>query len=229
MSDKKTENEKKSAQVPISVLVIYSVILYAMWTVFHFFIDPWITASFPDKAVSNLIGEGIVKNLIWTLPAILLVSKYKNEVSVKLRDMLKWNSECKKYLLLFPAFAAYIILGIVIHGGKLAVNSDFGIANIITVVFVGVTEESVFRGWLLNATLKRNENAAIAINALMFLVIHFPIWICEGVFFTNFANFGFISIIALSIIFSLIFVKTKNIMLPITLHMFWDLLIFMLY
>ncbi len=229
LNDSKINNEKKSALVPVSVLIIYSVMFYAMWTVFHFFIDPWITSTFPNEAVSNLIGEGIIKNLIWTLPAVILISKYKNEVSLNLKEMLKWNRDCNKYLLLFPAFLAYIILGIVLHGGKLAVNSEFGIADIVTVLFVGVTEESVFRGWLLNSTLKRNENAAIAVNSLMFLMIHFPIWICEGVFFTNFANFGFVSIVALSVIFSLIFTKTKNIILPITLHMFWDLLIFMLY
>lgn len=220
---------EKKAQVPISVLALYSIIFYAIWTVFHFFIDPWITSNVPNEAISNLLGDGIIKNLIWTLPAVLLISRYKNEISVKLPDMLKWNKDCNKYLLLFPAFVAYVALGVLIQGGKIAISEGFGIANIITVLFVGICEESVFRAWLLNATLKRNETAAIAVNALMFLAVHFPIWIYKGIFISNFTSFAFLTIIALSVLFSYIFVKTKNIILPITLHMLWDLLIFMLY
>ena len=155
--------------------------------------------------------------------------KYGDKLSVSFKDMFKWKKDCNKYLLIFPAFLAYVIFGIVVHGGKLAVSSSFGLAEIITVLFVGVTEEFVFRGWLLNATVRRNENIAIGVNAAMFLAIHFPKWIEEGVFISNFASFGFISIVALSVIFSLIFINTKNIVLPIALHMFWDLLIFMLY
>lgn len=221
-------DNKKSNYVPIKVLSVYSVIFYALWTVFHFFIDP-ILQTLPSDALCAFLGEGVIKNLIWTLPAVILIHKYKGRLFAELKEMFKWNKECSKYLLVFPAFLAYIILGIVLHGGKLTVSSSFGLDSIITVLFVGVTEELVFRGWLLNSTVSRNENAAIGVNAVMFLAIHFPRWISEGVFITNFASLGFISIAALSIIFSLIFVKTKNIVLPITLHMFWDLLIFMLY
>ena len=114
------------------------------------------------------------------------------------------------------------------NGGKLVINDTFGIDKIIIFLFVGVTEEFAFRGWLLNATIPRNENAAIAVNAVLFLAIHFPRWISEGIFISNFANRGFVSIIALSVIFSIIFIRSKNIILPITLHMLWDLLIFML-
>ncbi len=219
---------KQSNYVPIKVIAIYSVIFYALWTVFHFFIDP-VLQTLPSEALSAFIGEGIIKNLIWTLPAVVLMRKYSDKLLVPFKDMFKWNKDCNKYLLIFPAFLAYVILGIVVHGGKLAVSDDFGISEIITVLFVGVTEEFVFRGWLLNSTVKRNENVAVGVNCLMFLVIHFPRWIAEGEFVSNFASLGFISILALSYIFGWIFIKTKNIVLPVTLHMFWDLIIFMLY
>lgn len=219
---------KKNNYVPIPTLIIYSIIFYSLWAAFHFFIDP-VLQQLPSKALSEFIGEGIIKNLIWTLPAILLIRKYNDKISISLKEMLKWKKENNKYLLIFPGFLAYIIFGIVIHGGKLAISNEFGIDKIITVLFVGITEEFVFRGWLLNATLKRNENAAIAVNAVMFLIIHFPIWIVTGVFVHNFVNMGFVSIVALSVVFSLVFIKTKNIILPVTLHMFWDLIIFLLY
>ena len=221
-------DNKKSEYVPIKVLAIYSVIFYALWSVFHFFIDP-ILNGMSSKALSAFIGEGVIKNLIWTLPAVILMRKYSDKLSISFKDMFKWNKDCNKYLLVFPAFLAYIIFGIVMHGGTISVSSEFGLDKIITVLFVGVTEEFVFRGWLLNSTAPRNTDYAIAVNAVMFLAIHFPRWISEGVFITNFANLGFVSIVALSVIFSMIFVKSKNIILPIALHTFWDLIIFLLY
>ncbi len=219
---------KKSVYVPIKVLAVYSVIFYPLWTVFHFFIDP-VLQTLPSEALSAFISEGIIKNLIWTLPAVILMRKYSDKLHIPFKDMFKWNKDCNKYLLVFPAFLSYVIFGIVVHGGKLALSGDFGLDEIITVLFVGVTEEFVFRGWLLNATVNRKENVAVGLNALMFLAIHFPRWIAEGAFITNFKSLGFISILALSYIFGWIFIKTKNIVLPITLHMFWDLIIFMLY
>lgn len=219
---------KESDKVSIVLLVVYSAVFYLVWTVFHFFVEPFIS-KIPSEAAAALLSDGLIKNLIWTLPAVILIWKNSDKLSVGLKDLFAVNKASVKYLWLFPAFAAYIIVGILIHGGTIGISSDFGFPDIITVIFVGITEEIVFRGWLLNATLDRHEDAAIAINSIMFLAIHFPRWICEGVFIGNFESFGFVSIIALSVIFSILFAKTKSLFLPVTLHMFWDLLMFMLY
>lgn len=67
----------------------------------------------------------------------------------------------------------------------------------------------------------------IGINAVMFLLIHFPSWIHKGILIENFANLGFLSIIILGVIFSQTFIKSKSILVPISLHMYWDLLMFL--
>lgn len=223
MSENKNNN-----YVPIKLLGIYSVIFYTMWTLFHFFAVPALDAL-PGEALSAFLEQGIIKNLIWTVPAVILIRKYKDNLYINWNEMFDRKKENYKYLLIFPAFFVYIVSGIVRHGGSLSVRENFGAEEIITVLFVGITEEFVFRGWLLNSTVKRNEDFAIAVNSLMFLAIHFPRWICEGGFVQNITNLGFVSIVALSVIFSLVFLKTKNILYPIGLHMFWDLMIFMLY
>ena len=222
-------SEQKSVKKePIIPLIVYSVMFYSAWTLYHFFLKP-VVNGIDNEIIAALIGDGLIKNLIWTVPAIVLITKYKDYLFIKPNEMFKWNTECVKYLLIFPFMAAYVILGIVIHGGDIKISVSFSVVNIITVLFVGVTEEFVFRGWLLNASAKRNQELAIGINAVMFLAVHFPKWIAQGEFITNFASFGFLSIILLSCIFSYVFINTKNIILPILMHMFWDLLIFMLY
>ena len=62
----------------------------------------------------------------------------------------------------------------------------------------------------------------IIINAVMFLLIHFPIWIASGIFIDAFTSLNFLCVPALSIIFSWSFIKSKNIWIPITLHIFKD-------
>ncbi len=221
------EEKKKSKFVPIWVLAVYSVLLYGAWTCYHFFVLPDLENAGFGELATALLNEGLCKGLIWAVPAALLMRKYSDTLEVSIKELFTWKKEYAKYLLIFPIFAVYILLGLFAH--KTAPDFSVTVKEIVTVVFVGVTEELVFRGWLLNATSQRSEYGAIAVNAVMFLAIHFPRWISEGVFVTNMAQLGFVSIIALSVVFSLVFLRTKNIILPITLHMFWDFLIFLLY
>lgn len=232
-----TEN-KAEKRVPIPVLALYSALLYGVWGVYHFYILKHIVAI-PNELIAALLNDGVCKNLVWTLPALLLIRKYSDSLKIGASEMLTWKKEYLPYLAIFPAFAAYIVLNMVLH--KMPIEFSMTITDAVTVLFVGVTEELVFRGWLLNATMaytKEPENddatpwsqyGAVALNAVMFLVIHFPRWLSEGAFAANFTSLGFVSIVLLSVIFSLVFLKTRNIVLPITLHMFWDLLIFMMY
>jgi len=101
--------------------------------------------------------------------------------------------------------------------------------DVIIVLFVGITEESVFRGWLLNATLERwGRWPALIVNSLLFLAIHFPKWIVSGEFVYAFTSFGFAEVIALSLLFGWSFVRTRNLLLPIALHMVYDLAVMLL-
>lgn len=218
--------KNSSARVPIKVLAVYSVLLYSAWTVYHFFILR-IIQRIPNEAISAFLNDGLCKNLVWTLPAVLLIFKYSDLLSIHTSEFFKWKKENNKYLLAFPAFIFYILLGMFTH--KTAPAFSINITQIMTVIFVGITEELVFRAWLLNATVDRSEYGAIAVNAIMFLAIHFPRWISEGVFVKNMASMGFLSILILSVVFSLVFLRTRNILVPILLHMFWDFLVFFLY
>ena len=233
---------KKISRVPLAVLAAYTLLLYAAWTAYHVLLQPRIDAI-PNELLSSLLGDGLVKNLLWTLPAAVLIKKYAGALAVSPREFLTWKKGYAVYLLIFPAFAAYIALGLFSH--KQPPAFTITVSEAVTVIFVGVTEELVFRGWLLNASAKYipekartesgeetipwGEYAVIAVNAVLFLLVHFPRWIMTGQFAANFASLGFLSIIMLSVVFSLVFLRTKNLLLPIILHMFWDFLVFFLY
>lgn len=222
------DNVMKNNKV-LPVLIVYVIVFYGIWTVWEFWIKHFIDNSVENELLSQLIKSGLIKNLVWTFPAILLVRLFKSDVYIGLKEMFSAKVNWLKYLPLFIIFTVCILAGSVVRNGRLQISGDFGADKIIIVLFVGLTEEMVFRGWLLNAVFREDKKwPYIIINAVMFLAIHFPTWIYNGVFFGNFASFGFLEILVLSVIFSCTFLKSRSILVPMTLHMYWDLLIFML-
>lgn len=206
-------------------LIIYFILFYLAWGFSEFIIN------IENPILYSIVREGILKNIIWTLPSILLIKRHQEEVETSLKDMFTNKVNWLKYLPIFLIFTMYILIGTYRMSGNLQISLDFGLDDIIVVIFVGLTEELVFRGWLLNVTIKGKKDddiyLPILINSILFLSIHFPKWIHTGVFTSNMLSMGFLQIILLSCIFGYIFAKSKNILIPIALHMYWDLLVFM--
>ncbi len=65
----------------------------------------------------------------------------------------------------------------------------------------------------------------ILLNGIMFLCIHFPIWIHSGMFISAFTGLGFLSIILFSVAASICFLKHKNLMLVVFIHMLYDFIL----
>lgn len=216
-------NVEKKTLTPM--LAIYFIVFYIAWASSEFIL------SIENPILYTIVREVVLKNIIWTLPAFLLLRKYQNNVEVPLKEMFTNRVNWIKYLSIYLLFTAFVLIGTYKITGSIAISSNFSIDDIIIVIFVGLTEELVFRGWLLNATIKDKKEddiyIPILINSILFLSIHFPKWINTGVFINNILSMGFLQIILLSCIFSYIFIKSKNILIPITLHMYWDLLVFM--
>jgi membrane protease YdiL (CAAX protease family) len=121
------------------------------------------------------------------------------------------------------------ILQALIYSGGISIRHDFEPIRLVGVVlFVGITEEIVFRGFLLNTFLKKMKMwYAIALNAVLFYLIHIPIWIYQGQDITFYLS-AIVSVTLISALFAYSFIKTKNIFVPIILHMIWNLLSFSL-
>lgn len=168
------------------------------------------------------------KNLVWTLPA-LLAGRYESDMHVPLREMFTAKFRPAHWVPAFAILVLWAIGGDLLTNGSIAVSRQFGMDDIIIVLFVGITEEAVFRGWLLNATVDRwCRWPALIVNALLYLAIHLPKWIVSGEFVSVFTGFGFAEVIALSLLFGWSFLRTRNLLLPIALHMVYDLAVMML-
>ncbi len=220
------KNETKKTSL-LPTLIIYTIIFYAVWAVFELIVKESLNSAINNKAVSGFIRDGIIKNLVWTVPAALLVRHFSSELYVGLKEMFSARGSWLKYLPIFAAFTIYILVPAFIRTGGLKINSDFGVPQIIMILFVGLTEEMVFRGWLLNAFVgkERKQLPMLILSSVMFMLIHIPIWITQGILVSVFTSLGFIMIIVLGMIFGSVFLKSRNILIPIALHMYWDLLV----
>lgn len=219
--------EKKST---LPVIIIYSFVLYGIWSLWEFWGNGAVNSAVGNEYFCQFIKEGIIKVLVWTVPAVCLARYFKDELYIGLKDIFTNRVNVLKYIPVFFGFTVYLIAGAFLTKGKLEISSSFHYSYLIDVLFVGITEEVVFRGWLLNVTVNENRKwSPIIINAVMFLLIHFPIWIMSGEFIDAFVNLNFLCVPILSIIFSWSFIRSKSIWIPIALHMYWDLLMYLFY
>jgi len=198
-------------------LILYNLCFFAVWTVFELFIK--------DKVNSQLIKSGVIKTAVWALPAMLLIHNFHDTVRIGLKEMFTAKVKWWRYLWVYALLAIWVLLGGLFRRGGL--YFELGPNELITVLFVGITEELVFRGWLLNAMVDDMPLwLCIMIDAALFLLIHFPRLILEGLLLSTFISLDFIGLVALSVVFSVSFLRSKNIFIPITMHMLYDLMVF---
>lgn len=221
---------KKELKSKHSVILVYILVFYGIWSFWEFWGNGVISRAVADKLLAQFIKSGIVKGLIWTLPAVCLVRYYQDDVYVQLKQMFTNRVNILKYIPVFIGFSVYLVLGAFVVKGGLAISESFNLSDLVVVLFVGITEEMVFRGWLLNGTVNKDSIwLPVVINALLFLLIHFPIWIKSGQIIDIIVSLNFLAVPILSVIFSWTFLKSKSIWIPIVLHMYWDLFILLFY
>ena len=210
----------KKRELTVGTIVIYCVIFYFIWSLRELVVRPVFLDSLTGLPFQ--IVESSMKLLVWTMPALLLIRHFKEDMWIGLSEMLetkpKWFKSAPILLLVLTPL---LISGI---SGGLAISPELKPVTLIeSVLFAGITEEVVFRGFLLNSTIKKMKLPyAIVLNAVLFWLIHFPYWIYLKHDLLTFLGGG-ITVMAVSALFSFSFVKTKNIFTPIILHMIYNL------
>ena len=199
-------------------LLLYYIVLFAVWAAFELLFRPMI-----GEGVASAWLFGLIKTVVWISPCVLILRKIQQEMAV-------WPIFNGKNLLqvlpVLGVFALCFGMAYATRGIKTQMDWPQFIGG---VLFAGITEEIVFRGFLLNRMLKLMRPwIAIALNAVAFMVIHFPIWIRTGAFVSAFTGFGFLTVTALGVLFSMMFIKSKNLWAPILLHASWNLLAMMM-
>lgn len=133
--------------------------------------------------IPRAIISAIIKIVIWVIPVILLIKMVERSHPfsyLRLRHTfkkgLKWTG------LVFLVLMLYLIIHLTVLKNNIDVQIDFH-KWLNVVILVGITEEIVFRGFLLRKLMDSFRFwIANTITALLFVSIHFPIWFYTDLF-----------------------------------------------
>ena len=206
----------KAKNSDVSIMVGYLVLFYLAWTIKELWLIEYIYSF--DEIISPLL-EALVKSLVWIVPAGLYIKIYlhSNPVSylkmnVNVMKGLFWGIVLSLLLGLCLILEAYIFYGVSFH---FSLSFD---DYLNTFLLAGLAEEIVFRGLILQELNKRLAFwKANVTTALLFLVIHYPIWIYNEVIF----QFGsHIYVFLIGLLFGFIYKKTGSLWSVILMHAF---------
>lgn len=160
----------------------------------------------------------VLRLLIWTLPVIVLTWKYNPIKYLKLRGNVVQGLIVG--VIVGLGILALRALIIYLLKGSIDLNFDIPIGICINViVFVGLSEEVVFRGYLLQKIEEiASFWAANTVSSILFYLMHFPIWIMVK-------NLGPMDIVSeirsmliISLILGFVFKKTQSLWSCMMIH-----------
>jgi len=164
--------------------------------------------------------------MIWVIPVILMIKMIEKsspmsylQLNQTFRKALKWTGWLSLILILY-----FIIIYFLLERNFHIEIGFNGWLN--AVILAGITEEIVFRGFLLRKLMDSFTFwIANTVTSLLFVAIHFPIWMHKGLFeFPNILS-TFLTIFALSILFGYVYKKSKSLWSVIIIHALYNLLV----
>ena len=130
-------NNKTTKTNMFLVITVYTVIFYAAWALVEIVVNPALVRTTNSEDTAEFIREILIKNVIWTIPAILLVKRYKENVRIPLKEMFTTKVKWLKYVPLCIVFTVYILGQKYLLLGNIALNKGVSFAGIILYLFVG--------------------------------------------------------------------------------------------
>ncbi len=207
---------KATSPGSIKTPILFLVYLITIWTFYRMNFDN-----------SDVLEELVIKPIIWLAPLFLYIFP-KEKISLATIGVAFKNLFPSLYLSLALG-VGFVFLGLIANIAKYQ-GVNFG-ANIggnllpgVTVSFAtAITEELVFRGYLLSAFIKKQGNLfAVILTTLFWTFIHAPIayfvWRMDAIQLTIYLILTFIYGLGASGLF----LRTKNIAAPILLHVLWE-------
>ncbi|MFI8707669.1 lysostaphin resistance A-like protein [Bacillus sp. NPDC077411] len=216
----KLQSESKQIENNVKILLIYLFLFNPVWIFKELWLVQYIEPL--SEATSTFLNASI-KVLVWIFPVWLYIKYYLHANPIKylkIKNVNKgmfWGISLSLLLGLCFAFEIYIL-------NDQSFNFKLSLNNYMNgILLVGITEEIVFRGFILQELNKiLSFWKANIITSFLFLIIHYVIWIYDGVFFDLWSH---IYVFLIGIFFGLIFKKTRSLWSVIILHSFHNLFV----
>ncbi len=212
------ENKRKHIVVYwLFMIGLFLIVLFSQQLVASIMQGSLSTSKYGPEATFEIIWAGLV--LI-----IILVFKNKYIFTQKREGFFNSFQYILPELLLSGFFILISIISILVKDNPLDWHAVFNLA--LYCLFIGIVEEFLCRGWLLNEFLERYSRnrkeiiLSILFSSLIFGVVHFVnIGETQGFFETL---VQVMNAAAGGIFLALVYYKTKNIWVVVATHAMWD-------
>ena len=204
--------------------IYLGLIFITIWSINILFISPKLIIFGDDIAVFLQI---IIKFILWCGYGYYFIKLYNKNLAIKKEELFKMKSHHFMLKILLAVVVVAILSMFKNHRG-FNINS-FTLEDFINkFLLVGIEEELVFRGLVLNGlTKKETFIKASIVTSILFALIHIPGYIRLelelGLIIIN-----CLKILAVSCVYNYIFKETKSIWPIVIIHGVWDLLFFLI-
>lgn len=213
------KSEKKSMLCAIGISYI---VFTAGWYLRETYIDFSYLSPYLEACI-NFVIYGIW----WSGFSFLLIHCFEKRLNLDLKVIFTKKPHKKTLLIAIPIILIYYFICWVLAGLQFSFEMNW-LDYLLTVVGVGIFEESVFRGWFLNAwSMIVKEKYANIISAAMFVFIHYPRWFQLERTLGDIV-YGSVYVFVLGVLFGIIFRKNRSIWTSAILHSVWDALGFLI-
>ena len=202
-------------------------IFYALWCIRELWLVQYLDMM---NSIPRGITSAIIKIAIWVIPVMFLIKIMEKDNPLSylgLRHNFKKGLRWVSWVSL--VFVLYFLLNLTVL--KNDIDFQMGFSKwLSTILLVGVTEEIVFRGFLLRKLMDTYKFwIANIITSLLFVSIHFPIWLYKGLFEYPFILSSILTAFVLGIIFGFVYKKSNSLWSVIIIHSLYNLLVSLFY
>ncbi len=211
-------------------IVVYWLLMIALFVSVLF--SQQLVASIMQGSLSNSnYGSEATFEILWAGLVLIIILIFKNKYifTQKRENFFSSFQYILPELLLSGFFILFSIISIIDNGNPLDIYAVFNLA--LYCLFIGIVEEFLCRGWLLNEFLERYSRnrkeilLSILFSSLIFGVVHFlNIGDTQGFFETL---VQVMNAAAGGIFLAFVYYKTKNIWVVVASHAIWDFSLFL--
>ena len=212
MKKKKLEIKSRSLVTPL----LYFVYLVVVWSFYRM-----------DFKFSDTLEELYIKPVIWLLPFLYIIPKGKLKAADFGLTLKNLFPSLYLSVALGVGFAVLAFISNIVKHGGVNFQANIGtmfIGSALALSFVtAFTEELVFRGYLLNAFVRKYpQEISVVATTTLWTLVHAPIsyfvWKMTGLQIAVYLGLTFVYGLGASILY----LKTKNIASSIFLHVLWE-------
>lgn len=193
-----------------NVFALYFFIFF-FWSIYRYFVH------LPD------IIDELVKPIVWIAPTLFIIWHEK-------RKMSDYGLHDNKFI---RNAGIGLGTGLLISLPKLVLTSSSSPIScslpsvfyfFIVSALTAITEEFVFRGYLMTVLMKFCKDTFIAIvgNSLLFVAIHIPILLCVYHYSLSNSLMYLMTLFSVSLIYAYLFVHTRTLTASIITHTLWN-------